>query len=131
MSNFPIDVFHIPNSVPNAPTFGVKLGIDRHEPHRVTTPFELAIAIFNSARHTLDYDFIKRNPDYRHSCRPSIQAITIGLISVSPMRRRLTCSSEVSDVRLYFSKRFGGTNINTFERTSPKRFERRINRGAN
>ena len=24
------------------------------------------IAIFNSARHTLDYDFIKRNPDYRH-----------------------------------------------------------------
>lgn len=65
MSNFPIDVFHIPNSVPNAPTFGVKLDIDRHEPHRVTTPFELAIAIFNSARHTLDYDFIKRNPDYK------------------------------------------------------------------
>lgn len=65
MSNFPIDVFHIPNSVPNAPTFGVKLGIDRHEPHRVTSPFTLAIAIFNSARHTLDYDFIKRNPDYR------------------------------------------------------------------
>lgn len=66
MSNFPIDVFHIPNSVPNAPTFGVKLGKDRHEPHGVTSPFELAIAIFNSARHTLDYDFIKRNPDYRH-----------------------------------------------------------------
>lgn len=66
MSNFPIDVFHVPYTIPNAPTFGVKLGMNRHEPHPVTSPFKLAIGIFNSARHTLDYDFIKRNPDYRH-----------------------------------------------------------------
>jgi NTE family protein len=26
----------------------------------------LAGAIFNAARHTMDYDFIRRNPDYRH-----------------------------------------------------------------
>lgn len=66
MSNFPIDVFHKPYAVPSAPTFGVKLGVDRSEPYRVDSPVSLGIGIFNSARHTLDYDFIKRNPDYKH-----------------------------------------------------------------
>ena len=63
MSNFPIDVFHVPGGVPEAPTFGVKLEYDRRH-HDIGGPFELFGAIFNSARHCLDYDFIHRNPDY-------------------------------------------------------------------
>ncbi|MFN7087222.1 MAG: patatin-like phospholipase family protein [Burkholderiales bacterium] len=63
MSNFPIDVFHVPSGVPEAPTFGVKLEYDRRR-HDIGGPFELFGAIFNSARHCLDYDFIHRNPDY-------------------------------------------------------------------
>jgi len=65
MSNFPIDVFHTPNLVPTAPTFGAKLELD-HRRKKIDGPLGLLGAIFNSARHTLDYDFIHRNPDYRH-----------------------------------------------------------------
>jgi NTE family protein len=65
MSNFPIDLFHRPNRVPSSPTFGAKLGTDRMKPHRIEKPMQLAGAIFNSARHCLDYDFIARNPDYK------------------------------------------------------------------
>lgn len=64
MSNFPIDIFHTHGKVPEAPTFGVKLELD-HRLKKIEGPFELMGAIFNSARHTLDYDFIRRNPDYR------------------------------------------------------------------
>ncbi|WP_160107145.1 patatin-like phospholipase family protein [Pseudomonas izuensis] len=63
MSNFPIDVFHNTKKVPSAPTFGVKLELDK----RLTSidgPLNLLGTIFNAARHTLDYDFIHRNPDY-------------------------------------------------------------------
>lgn len=76
MSNFPIDVFHKPGRVPRLPTFGVKLEYDaRYKPPeklpvhgngRLRALAPLAGAVFNSARHTLDYEFIKRNPDYRH-----------------------------------------------------------------
>jgi len=62
MSNFPIDIFH-GTGVPTAPTFGVKLGTDRTAPHRVDTLPRLLGAIFNSARHCADYDYILRNPD--------------------------------------------------------------------
>ena len=63
MSNFPIDVFHNIKKVPDAPTFGVKLELDK----RLATidgPLKLLGTMFNAARHTLDYDFIHRNPDY-------------------------------------------------------------------
>lgn len=65
MSNFPIDIFHRPDRVPSAPTFGVKLGTDQRKNSGIDEPMELISAIFNSARHCLDYDFIVRNPDYR------------------------------------------------------------------
>ena len=65
MSNFPINVFHT-DHVPSRPTFGVKLGTDRSEPHAVEKPHQLLRAIFNSARHTLDYDLFLAHPDYRH-----------------------------------------------------------------
>jgi NTE family protein len=65
MSNFPIDLFHQPNNVPTAPTFGAKLGPKGRQVSRVDSPLRLVGATFNAARHTLDYDFIARNPDYK------------------------------------------------------------------
>lgn len=64
MSNFPIDLFHIHGRVPTAPTFGVKLQYDDRR-REIDGPLALAGALFNAARHCLDYDFLHRNPDYR------------------------------------------------------------------
>lgn len=66
MSNFPINLFHEPFKIPIAPTFGAKIGVDRSAPAEITSPKQLLGAIFDAARHTLDYDFIIQNPDYRH-----------------------------------------------------------------
>jgi NTE family protein len=65
MSNFPIDLFHIHEEVPAAPTFGVKLGKDQRQ-NRVDTAAGLVWAIFNSARHCLDRDFLAHHPDYQY-----------------------------------------------------------------
>ncbi len=65
MSNFPIDLFHKPARTPRAPTFGVKLGSDHRQHQKIDKPADLLKAVFNAARHCLDYDFIVRNPDYR------------------------------------------------------------------
>ncbi len=65
MSNFPIDVFHNKGRVPIAPTFGVKLELDKRR-NKIAGPLSMMFAIFNSARHTLDYDFLHKNLDYRH-----------------------------------------------------------------
>jgi len=65
MSNFPIDLFHTADRIPSHPTFGAKLGIERSKPHKITGPHHVVSAAFTSARHTLDTDFILRNPDYR------------------------------------------------------------------
>lgn len=65
MSNFPINLFHRPDRVPRSPTFGVKLGKDKKKTDTITQPFKLLSVIFDSARFTLDSDFIARNPDYR------------------------------------------------------------------
>ena len=65
MSNFPIDMFHDPFHVPCAPTFGIKLDLDRDAGHKVGSVLEFTMAMFNSARHTLDVDFLMKNPDYR------------------------------------------------------------------
>ena len=74
LSNFPIDVFHKSNVVPRLPTFGVKLGDDRHQTSKVSTLTKFLLAIFNSARHVLDYQFLLTNDDYEHL----IQRIDIG-----------------------------------------------------
>jgi NTE family protein len=65
MSNFPIDLFHAPEKVPASPTFGAKLGPDERRSAEIDSLQRLGAAVFSSASHTLDYDFIKRNPDYR------------------------------------------------------------------
>ncbi len=65
VSNFPIDVFHVDDQIPHRPTFGVKLGVDRAEPRNVGRPKELASAMFDTARHVLDYEFLLGHPDYK------------------------------------------------------------------
>jgi NTE family protein len=74
LSNFPIDVFHKNNVIPRLPTFGVKLGDDRNQVSKVGTVTKFLLAIFNSARHVLDYQFLLTNDDYEHL----IQKIDIG-----------------------------------------------------
>lgn len=66
VSNFPVDLFHGPENPPLAPTFGAKLGSARRQVHAIEGPGSLLSALFDSARHCLDYDFLARHPDYRH-----------------------------------------------------------------
>jgi NTE family protein len=65
MSNFPINLFHKPEFIPLSPTFGARLGVDRIDPREIASPFQMLGAIFDAARHTLDFDFISKNPDYK------------------------------------------------------------------
>ncbi|WP_338793638.1 patatin-like phospholipase family protein [Bernardetia sp. MNP-M8] len=64
ISNFPADVFH-KSHVPRLPSFGVKLGTERHRPNDISNPFIFTRAIVESMRQIADYNFILRNPDYR------------------------------------------------------------------
>ncbi len=76
VSNFPIDAFHCIGGMPRMPTFGVKLEYDKrckmqhqlppYADGKFSALFPLAGTVFNSARHTLDYEFIKKNPDYKN-----------------------------------------------------------------
>jgi NTE family protein len=66
MSNFPIDLFHLHDQYPKAPTFGAKLGTDKRRSEKIEWPLPLGAAVFRSASHCLDYDFITRNPDYKN-----------------------------------------------------------------
>lgn len=64
LSNFPIDVFHNARKVPTRPTFGVKLQWDERS-HEINKLSKLVTQTFNSARHCLDYEFIRKNPDFK------------------------------------------------------------------
>ncbi|HEX8329010.1 MAG TPA: patatin-like phospholipase family protein [Hymenobacter sp.] len=66
LSNFPIDLFHQHYKVPACPTFGVKLGLHRDSANRAEKFTQLLGHIFDTTRHGHDYDFIARNPDFRH-----------------------------------------------------------------
>ncbi|WP_375419529.1 patatin-like phospholipase family protein [uncultured Hymenobacter sp.] len=66
LSNFPIDLFHRHYQVPACPTFGIKLGLGRSAPNRAEKFTQLLGHILATSRHGHDYDFIARNPDYRH-----------------------------------------------------------------
>jgi len=63
LSNFPIRAFHTTSRVPLRPTFGVKLQWDEHC-HQVRDVVDVGRYTFNSARHGLDDDFLRSNPDY-------------------------------------------------------------------
>lgn len=64
LSNFPIDVFHNTEKVPTRPTLGVKLQWDERS-HEINKLSKLVTQTFNSARHCLDYEFIRKNPDFK------------------------------------------------------------------
>ena len=65
VSNFPIDIFHdYRTPTPAAPTFGVKLEIDRNKPNNTDNVFGLIGAMFNTSRHIHDYQFILKHPDF-------------------------------------------------------------------
>lgn len=66
LSNFPIDLFHQHYKVPACPTFGIKLGLGRSRPNRAEKFTQLLGDILSTSRHGHDYDFVARNPDYRH-----------------------------------------------------------------
>lgn len=69
MSNFPIDLFHNFTKAPSAPTFGACLGLGSTKPTKTQRLSHLLLAIFDSARHVHNYDFIARNPDCRYLVR--------------------------------------------------------------
>ena len=63
LSNFPYDLFHRPNRVPICPILA-KVISNRFQ--TVKSVFQLADAVFNSARHSLDYDFMAQTPSGDH-----------------------------------------------------------------
>ncbi|MBK9284878.1 MAG: patatin-like phospholipase family protein [Sphingobacteriaceae bacterium] len=65
MSNFPIDIFHEHRKIPESPTFGVKLGVDRSETKKTDKIFSFIGAMFDSARHVHDYNYLFKNPDFK------------------------------------------------------------------
>ena len=64
LSNFPISLFHI-RGVPNAPTFGARLGSQARIVEEIDSVWSYIGNLFSSLRHYSDYDFIYKNPDYR------------------------------------------------------------------
>ena len=63
LSNFPIDAFHNKTRVPLRPTLGVKLQWDEHK-HDIHSVLSVLGQSFNTARHAMDAEFLKQNPDY-------------------------------------------------------------------
>ncbi len=66
ISNFPIDIFHNNTKVPDAPTFGVKIGLDKAEVNKNKKFFSLIGSVFNTARFSSDDNFLRTNPDFKH-----------------------------------------------------------------
>ncbi|WP_295122482.1 patatin-like phospholipase family protein [uncultured Chitinophaga sp.] len=65
LSNFPIDIFHDYHKIPSSPTFGVKIGFDRTKCNDTHGFLDYIGAIFWSSAHSLDNEFIHRNPDFK------------------------------------------------------------------
>ena len=65
LSPFPIDLFHEPDRVPTAPTFGVRLTPgDQPVPH-ADRLVEFTTGVLHATRHALDHEFLTRHPDFR------------------------------------------------------------------
>ncbi len=65
MSNFPIDLFHAEGQIPNRPTFGVKLGVDRTHYAETRGITSFIGNIFDGVRNLRDHEFLIKNPEYR------------------------------------------------------------------
>jgi NTE family protein len=66
VSNFPIDIFHVDNQVPDWPTFGAKLGPSRIKPNRTETMPNFLANNVNTARHLMDYTFLHKHPEFHY-----------------------------------------------------------------
>lgn len=66
ISNFPIDIFHKNLQIPASPTFGVKLGYDKKEINKNKKISNLLGSMFDTARFAYDFEFLNKNPDFRH-----------------------------------------------------------------
>jgi len=66
MSNFPIDVFHQESRIPNRPTIGVKLGIDRRRAKDTDGIVNFLGSTFDGVRNLRDYEFLRNNPEYHY-----------------------------------------------------------------
>jgi len=66
LSNFPINVFHRPDSgVPRMPTFGVRLSTFRESFSPADSLGGFSGAMISTMRQIFDYDFLLKNPDYK------------------------------------------------------------------
>jgi len=65
MSNFPIDLFHQEDQIPNRPTVGIKLGADRKASRSTTGIGSFVGNIFDGVRNLRDHEFLIKNPEYR------------------------------------------------------------------
>ena len=64
LSNFPISLFH-QMRVPNAPTFGARLGSKSRVVNEIASLGGYVKDLFATLQHNNDYDFIHKHPDYR------------------------------------------------------------------
>jgi NTE family protein len=65
ISNFPIDVFHLPGSgVPRKPTFGVRLSTFRETYALIDDLSSYLGGLINTMRHDSDNEFLRKNPDF-------------------------------------------------------------------
>ncbi|WP_187271087.1 patatin-like phospholipase family protein [Neolewinella aurantiaca] len=65
MSNFPIDLFHKEDQIPNRPTIGIKLGADRRASKPTTGITSFVGNIFDGVRNLRDHEFLVQNPEYK------------------------------------------------------------------
>ncbi len=66
ISNFPIDIFHKNLEIPVSPTFGIKLGYDKNEINKNEKVTNLLGSMFDTARFAYDFEFLNKNPDFKH-----------------------------------------------------------------
>jgi len=66
ISNFPIDIFHDNYKIPASPTFGIKLGFDKNELNKNDSILGLTGSMFNTSRFAYDFEFLVKNPDFKH-----------------------------------------------------------------
>ncbi len=65
MSNFPIDLFHEADIIPQRPTIGVKLGVDRNCARGVDTLADFLRSMTDGVRNLRDFEFIRNHPEYK------------------------------------------------------------------
>ncbi|MEM6397595.1 MAG: patatin-like phospholipase family protein [Bacteroidota bacterium] len=67
MSNFPIDLFHEEGRIPDRPTIGIKLGVDRGHAKDTSSLMSYLYSMVDGVRNLRDHEFISNNPQYRET----------------------------------------------------------------